>query len=143
MVLPVILESFDPTDPTRPDPQTAHCKAKLLRRRRRDQFVKKVWSKFRKAFYSEHKQPKTLKETAQLRLKETFGCEEQRDFEALFGASSNRGLTVRAIDFILCHRPVFDRVFNTRFFAALRRSLDEQTTRDIQINLVSRLAGFL
>jgi hypothetical protein len=139
MILPVIFDSFNPQDPTRPDDiEGCTRKIKLLAFMRKDQYVKKAWSKLKTSLYSTYKKPKTLKTTAHDQLKKELSLDHDDVFENLFGSNTCDGLKVESINYILANECIFNKIFDHCFFRKLRGELNDQTIHDIEINFLKK-----
>lgn len=143
MILPLIFAYFNPEDPTCPDQRTGEKKAKLLIFMRKDQYVKKAWSKLKTMIYSKHKRPKTLKTVAHEKLRQELEFEADNVFNNLFGSSTCDGLLVESIEYIIKNVKVFKMIFTREFFRNLREELNKQTLHDIEINFLKKLDGYL
>ena len=144
MILPLLFHNFDPADPLKPDQiQGCNRKVKLMVFMRKDQYVKKAWSKLKTVLYSKFKNPKTLKTNAQEQLKEELAFNHKQAFENLFGSSTCDGLKVESIEYILSNDSTFSKIFETTFFKKLREELNLQTLHDIEINFLKKLDPFL
>lgn len=144
MILPIIFQNHDPEDPTRPD-AIAGCnrKVKLMIFMRKDQYVKKAWSKVKTSLYNKHKKPKTLKTAAHEKLKQELAFEDMQVFENLFGSGTCDGLKVESIEYILANQSAFKKIFDHQFFRELRDELDAQTMHDIETNYLKKLEPYL
>ena len=143
LILPLIFESCNPEDPTCPDQRTGANKAKLLIFMRKDQYVKKAWSKLKTMIYSKHKRPKTLKTAAHEKLRQELAFEADKVFENLFGSGTCDGLKVESIEYIIRNENIFKMIFNKEFFRKLREELNKQTLHDIKVNFLNKLDGYL
>ena len=145
LILPLIFDSCNPEDPTCPDQRTGANKAKLLIFMRKDQYVKKAWSKLKTMIYSKHKRPKTLKTAAHEKLRQelVFEAEADKVFENLFGSGTCDGLKVESIEYIISNENIFKMIFNKDFFRKLREELNKQTLHDIKVNFLNKLDGYL
>jgi hypothetical protein len=145
LILPLIFDSCNPEDPTCPDQRTGANKAKLLIFMRKDQYVKKAWSKLKTMIYSKHKRPKTLKTAAHEKLRQelVFEAEADKVFENLFGSGTCDGLKVESIEYIISNENIFKMIFNKEFFRKLREELNKQTLHDIKVNFLNKLDGYL
>ena len=145
LILPLIFDSCNPEDPTCPDQRTGANKAKLLIFMRKDQYVKKAWSKLKTMIYSKHKRPKTLKTAAHEKLRQelVFEAEADKVFENLFGSGTCDGLKVESIEYIIRNENIFKMIFNKEFFRKLREELNKQTLHDIKVNFLNKLDGYL
>ena len=146
IVLPAILKHYDPRDPLKPD-RIPGCNRiiKLLVFMRKDQYVKKAWSKIKTLIYYRYKRPKMLKTNAHELLKRELEFDQDHDaaFENLFGSGTCDGLKVESIEYILCNQSLFNCIFNEDFFIDLREELNNQTLKDIETNLLKKLDRFL
>lgn len=142
-ILGLILQEYDPADPTLPDPRTTLHKAKLLHPKRRDQYIKKGLSKLKMLIYSRHKRPKTKKEDAHNTLRLELSFDDPQAFENIFGETTCDGIKGSSIEYILRNHTTFERIFNKEFFRNLRQALNEQTHRDIQVNFMDKIKGYL
>jgi hypothetical protein len=117
-VLPAIFFRFDPEDPTRPD-EIEGCshKVKLLIFMRKDQYVKKAWSK----------------------LKTTLGLELLQN---LTDCKESHWLTVNTVKRILTDETIFNQIFDHDAFRKTRTNLNKQTNHDIETIFLSRFRPF-
>ncbi len=143
LILPIIFEYYDPQNPTGPDVRTKPHKAKLLIFMRKDQYVKKAWSKLKTTIYARYKGPKTLKSVAQQQIRAELACESEQVFENLFGSGTCDGLKSESIEFILNNDQTFRTIFTNEFFRLVREALNRQTHHDIEINFVNKLDKYL
>ena len=144
MILPILFQNYDPQNPTKQD-KIAGCdrKIKLMIFMRKDQYVKKAWSKLKSSLYNKYKKPKTLKTTAHDMLKEELALNHEQVFENLFGSGTCDGLKVESIEHILANKSMFNKIFDHQFFRELRAELDSQTLKDIEVNFLKKLESYL
>ena len=114
---------------------------KLLTFKRTDQYVKKFWSRAKTIIYSSLKDDK-LKSVAldEIRKLYEFNESDATQFENLFGSEVKHGLKKETIIFILSHSKIFDSIFNVKFFNNVISQMETQTEKDIDTNIIKKLA---
>jgi hypothetical protein len=145
IALRLVLDNDDEIDKAHKKSSTAAFNLRMLKTKRRDQYIKKVWSRLRTVIYLEYKKPKTSKVTALNNLKLNFDCSDSKEskFENFFGKEASKGLSRETENYILDNNTIFYHVFNFKFFEGLRLALNKQTRREISVNLVSNFRRFL
>ena len=142
LILPLIYENHKANEPIRPDVSIGASDVKLLIFMRRDQYVKKAWSKVKIMVCKRQERPKILEPVAGDQLGQ--GQPEIKDiFDNVFGKGPCDCLKMKTIEYIIRNYTLFRMIFNLEFFYNLREELNKETLQDIKDLLLKKLYRYL